>query len=240
MSTFFDQAAEDRSARGSDELDERAAKWLVGDRLSFVLHMGDGALAYRLSDQGHEVVVAGDDVRTVRQREVLYLRTAGERLPFAGGSFDAIVVPQLQEAPTALAEYARVLRPGGLLSTLTRSYDESIPWMRRLLQIIDRPTRRHAPVDTFGASGLFDEPETTELATWEKLDLPGLLAFARAVAPAADEASLARVHELFNSNTAQTGHLRLRALTHCVRARVLKEDVQEPAPPPDTLLLDFR
>lgn len=53
---------------------QRAAAWLVGDTLSCVLHLGDAAMAYVLADQGHEVIVAGDDVTTARHSDILYVR----------------------------------------------------------------------------------------------------------------------------------------------------------------------
>ena len=221
--------------------EDRTAKWLVGDRLSSVLHLGDGSLAYQLVEQGHEVVVAGDDVTASRHPDIQYVRSAGERLPFLGDAFDVVIVPELREAPTALAEYARVLRPDGLLSTVSRQHDDSIPWMRKLREITGARDNAATPADTFSASGLFHEPETQEVGSWEKLDLPGLLRFAEATKhPSVGEAALAQVRDLFMSYGAQTGFLRLRHETFCVRAKVDKSAMPQEAAPPDTMLLDFR
>ena len=225
----------------SDTPEDRTAKWLVGDRLSCVLHLGDGSLAYRLVEQGHEVVVAGDDVTTSRHPDIFYVRSRGERLPFLSDSFDAVIVPELRDAPTALAEYARVLRPDGLLSTISKQHDDSIPWMRKLREIIGTRVVNSTPADTFGASGLFDEPETQEFGTWEQLDLPGLLKFAAETKhPSVGEQALVQVQELFQSYGQQTGFLRLRHETLCIRARVDKSGMADDAPAPDTMLLDFR
>lgn len=221
--------------------EDRTAKWLVGDRLSCVLHLGDGSLAYQLAEQGHEVVVAGDDVTASRHPDILYVRSAGERLPFLGDAFDVVIVPELREAPTALAEYARVLRPDGLLSTISRHHDDSIPWMRKLREITGARDATPTLADTFSASGLFNDPETHEVGSWEKLDLPGLLRFAEATRhPSVDESALAKVRELFLSYAGQTGFLRLRHETVCIRARVDKDAMSQDAEPPDTMLLDFR
>jgi SAM-dependent methyltransferase len=221
--------------------EDRTAKWLVGDRLSCVLHLGDGSLAYRLVEQGHEVVVAGDDVVASRHPDIQYVRSAGERLPFVGDAFDAVVVPELREAQTALAEYARVLRPDGLLSTISRQHDDSIPWMRKLREITGARDSAPPLADTFSASGLFHDPEVQEVGSWEKLDLPGLMRFAEATKhPSVGEAALAQVRELFLSYGGQTGFLRLRHETTCVRARVDKSAMPQEAAPPDTMLLDFR
>lgn len=220
---------------------DRMAKWLVGDRLSCVLHIGDGALAYQLSEQGHEVVVVGDDAIRSRNPEIMYVRTMGDRLPFVSDSFDVVLAPELREAPLALAEFARVLRPDGLLSTVTRTHDHSIPWMRKLRDIVRADEVEVAHADTFTASGLFDEPEQSSHGSWEKLDLPGLMRFAHEIKhPTVGEDELVAVHELFANYAGQTGFLRLRHETTCSRARVDKSSMTEPTEPPDTLLLDFR
>jgi SAM-dependent methyltransferase len=225
----------------NDSPEDRTAKWLVGDRLACVLHVGDGSLAYQLAEQGHEVVIAGDDVTASRHQDIQYVRSRGERLPFLADAFDVVIVPELREAPTALAEYARVLRADGLLSTISQHYDDSIPWMRKLREITGDRAKPATPVDTFTASGLFHEPESLEAGTWEKLDLPGLMRFAEATrSPSVGEAALSQVRELFLSYGAQTGFLRLRHETLCVRARVDKSSMAREAEPPDTMLLDFR
>ncbi len=217
----------------------RAATWLVGDTLSCVLHLGDAAMAYVLADQGHEVIVAGDDVMASRHPDILYVRTRGERLPFGPESFDVIVAPQVRESTTALAEYARVLRPGGLLSTMTRTYDESIPWMRKLHAVVGRHPGGQPSVDTLTASGLFAEPETDEFGTWEELDLAGALRFAAEVkGPTAGDEIFPAVRDLFTSYASQSGTLRMRHQTHCLRARVNRENLLE-EPTPDTTLLDL-
>lgn len=225
----------------NDSPEDRTAKWLVGDRLSCVLHLGDGSLAYRLAEQGHEVVVAGDDVTQSRHFEIQYVRSSGERLPFVADAFDVVIVPELRESQSALAEYARVLRPDGLLSTISRRHDDSIPWMRKLRQIIGARDRGTSPVDTFTASGLFDEAESHSVGSWEKLDLPGLLRFAEATKhPSVGDAALSQVRDLFMSYAEQTGFLRLRHETFCTRARVDKAAMGQETEPPDTMLLDFR
>ncbi len=224
-----------------DAPEDRTAKWLVGDRLACVLHLGDSSLAYQLAEQGHEVVVASDDATESRHPEIQYVRTRGERLPFVSDAFDVVVVPELREAPTALAEYARVLRPDGLLSTISRRHDDSIPWMRKLREITGAREPAAAPADTFGASGLFHEPESHEFGSWEKLDLPGLLRFAEATKhPTVPDSALAQVRELFLGYGGQTGFLRLRHETVCIRARVDKAAMAQESEPPDTMLLDFR
>lgn len=218
----------------------RAAAWLVGDTLSCVLHIGDSPMAYVLADQGHEVIVAGDDVAQARHPDIFYVRTQGERLPFGPAVFDVVVAPEIREAPTALAEYARILRPEGLLSTMSRTYDTSIPWMRKLAEVV---AQRHVPqpnTDTFSASGLFDEPEVDEFGTWEELDLAAALRFAAEVkGPSAGPEIFPTVRDLFTAYASNSGGmLRLRHQTHCLRARVIRDNLAD-EPLPSTTLLDF-
>ena len=218
---------------------DRAGAWLVGDTLSCVLHLGDAAMAYVLADQGHEVIVAGDDVTVARHPDVFYVRSQGERLPFAPASFDVVVAPQVRDSATALAEYARVLRPDGLLSTMTRTYDESIPWMRKLHDVVGRRPVAQPSADTLAASGLFADPEVDEFGTWEELDLAGALRFAADVkGPTAGDEIFPAVRDLFTSYASQSGTLRMRHQTHCLRARVHRENLLE-EPAPETTLLDF-
>jgi len=218
---------------------DRAAAWLVDDALSCVLHLGDAPMAYVLTDQGHEVVVAGDDVTAARHPDILYVRTQGERLPFGPEAFDVVVAPQMRGTPTALAEYARVLRPGGLLSTMTRTYDDSIPWMRKLRDTIGQRAVVAPQADTLTASGLFEAAEVDEFGTWEELDLPGALRFAAEVRdPATGDEVFPAVRDLFTTYASQSGTLRLRHQTHCLRARVIRDNLPD-APTPETTLLDF-
>jgi SAM-dependent methyltransferase len=219
---------------------ERSASWMVGDVLSCVLHIGDAAMAYVLADQGHEVVAAGDDVTMARHPNIFFVRTQGDRLPFASQSFDAVIAPHLRESPIALAEYARVLRPDGLLSTMSRSYDGSIPWMRKLRDLVGQRPSAPPTADTFTASGLFTTPEVDEFGTWEELDLKAALRFAAEVKePSVGDEVFPVVRDLFNDYASQTGFLRLRYQTHCMRARVLRENLGQEEAAPDTYLLEL-
>lgn len=219
---------------------ERSAAWLVGDVLSCVLHVGDSSLAYVLADQGHEVVVAGDDVTVARHPDIFFVRTEGDRLPFAPQAFDVVIAPHVRESPIALAEYARVLRPGGLLSTMSRSYDDSIPWMRRLRALVGQHAVPPPVADTFTASGLFDSPEVDAFGTWEELDLAAALRFAGEVRdPSRGDEIFAAVRELFDEYASQSGALRLRHQTHCMRARVLRENLGHDDPAPEATLMEL-
>ena len=92
---------------------------------------GDLALALRAKCPGSLVVGADfchPMLREARRKGVVNLITAdGLRLPFADACFDALTIAfglrNMESWPTALAEMARVLRPGGHLLVL----DFSVP-----------------------------------------------------------------------------------------------------------------
>ena len=220
---------------------QQAFKWLAGDRLSDVLHLGDHELAYRLSDLGHEVVVASDHDRGRSARDVSYVRCAVGRLPFIGSSFDVVVAPHLRHSTSELADIARVLRASGWIATLTRQYDETIPWVRRLLELVGGQPNAELPEAHLAPSGLFGPVEITEVADWEELDLAATVTFARAVAgPRFTEDALGPIHDLFHQSAQQTGTLRLRHRTQYVRARVDKSQLAEEEAPAEVTLFDLR
>lgn len=217
-----------------------APKWLVGDRLSTILHIGDGPLAYGLSEQGHDVTIVGNDVSQVRNEEVSYVRANPESLPFTSNSFDAIIAPQLNVAPSILAQYARVLVPHGYLSAMTRRYDDSLPWVRKLRAITGDTSSAAPTAEVFIASGLFEDVETCEFNDWQNLDLPTLMQFAEQTrAPSVPVDRLASVHQLWQEYSQASGSLRLRHETTCYRARVIKSALASEPDPPDALLLSL-
>jgi hypothetical protein len=216
-----------------------AANWLAGDKLALVLHIGDGPLAYELSERGHEVTIVGDDVREARAADIGYVRCSGGRLPFRPRSFDVVVAPELREAPAALGEYARVLTDGGVLSTMTRRYDNSIPWLRKL-RAITGDADGEIRADTFSASGLFAVAETREFSAWQEIDLPQLMSFAENTRrPDVPVEQLAQVERLWSEYGAATGSLRLRLTTFCARARVDKTALPYEPEPAGIELIDL-
>jgi len=89
--------------------------------------------------------------------------STAEHLPFTSRTMDAVVVAQAFhwfDAPVALAEFSRVLRPGGGLALVWNERDESDPMVAELVRISKWDTHQPYPVGRdFGqvidASGRF-------------------------------------------------------------------------------------
>ena len=79
---------------------------------------------------GFDVSTAGLVAAAELGRPGARVRGDGEALPFADGSFDAVlstwVLEHLHDPPATFAEAARVLRPGGLLLLVGSTWD--LPW----------------------------------------------------------------------------------------------------------------
>ena len=93
------------------------------------------------------------------------LQARAEALPLRDGCCELVVAAQAFhwfDAPRALAEAARVLRPGAALALVWNSRDESLPWVARFSEIIHwhrRDVPRYARDGeleaTVAAAGLF-------------------------------------------------------------------------------------
>jgi SAM-dependent methyltransferase len=106
---------------------------------------GTGKLTRALRGGGAEVV-AVEPVAAMRSTlaavvpGVHVVAAWAESLPLRDGGADAVTVAQAFhwfDAPRALAEAARLLHPGGGLGLVWNEPDESMPWVARLLELID-------------------------------------------------------------------------------------------------------
>jgi SAM-dependent methyltransferase len=117
------------------------------------LAAGTGKLTRLLVPSGAELV-AVEPVPGMREqlRSVIagieVHRGTAEAIPLDDESVDAVVCAQAFhwfDAPLALAEIRRVLRPGGGLAVIFNLRDESVDWVRRLSEItgVDQAQRPH-------------------------------------------------------------------------------------------------
>jgi len=109
------------------------------------LAAGTGKLTVDLVARGADVV-AVEPVGPMRGRLVDLLPDVdvrdgtAEAIPLADDSVDVVTAAQAFhwfDAPAALAECARVLRPGGLLAMIWNVRDETVDWVRALGEIKD-------------------------------------------------------------------------------------------------------
>lgn len=102
---------------------------------------GTPMLPAALRDEGHEVFLVDRDPWTVAGAPVGCVGVAAraERLPFDPCQFDVVCAHQMLHRfamPEVLSEAARALRPGGHLAVSYLQRDDSVPWVRRLTDLV--------------------------------------------------------------------------------------------------------
>jgi SAM-dependent methyltransferase len=132
-----------------------AQRWV--DRRVIELGAGTGILSAQLRAAGI-LVRAVEPVEAMRRtfRETLGMEAVdgtAESIPFADASADVVTTAQAFhwfDAPAALDEIARVLRPDGELATVWNVTDKRVPWVGRYSEVVERyagDTPRHATMD---------------------------------------------------------------------------------------------
>jgi SAM-dependent methyltransferase len=120
-----------------------ALDWLLPRRRRAVVEIGagTGALTRLLLDRVDRVVAAEPDLRmagvlTTRVPGAAVVAARAEELPLIGGRLDAVLGSSMWhwvEEERAVAEAARVLRPGGRLGVLWSGPDRTRAWVDDLL-----------------------------------------------------------------------------------------------------------
>lgn len=230
-------------SRGTSALSSTAVDWLVGEQPARVLDLGSGrgAFAATLADAGHEVFCLDQDpvrVATLPGRLGTRLHVAGqvESMPYLSCHFDVVTASQTLHhfAPgLAVTEIARVLRPGGHLAVVYQTRDDTVPWVRRLMAILQRVDSsamqgRYGDVSVaeVGESPYFHSLERRDFRAWVPTTREGLVTMARrrpAVAALGEgerDALLAEVGGLYDSSARAPEPLLLPFRTSCWRAQV--------------------
>ena len=186
------------------ELELRAGRTVVD------LAAGSGKLTRQLVALGCEVIAVEpvDEMRAAIGAGIRTLKGTAEAIPLPDASADALTVAQAFhwfDGPEALAEIARVLRPGGALALVwNRRPVESSPLHAAISEIIN-PYRDDAPAHATGAwRDAFASGELTEWThAWSQrmdadalADRVGSTSFVAALDDAERERVLARVRAL--------------------------------------------
>ena len=170
------------------------------------LGAGTGIFTALLLDTGADVV-AVEPVESMRRRIPTTARVldgTAESIPLDGGSVDAVVVAQAFHwfrHDEALAEIARVLRPGGHLALVWNRRDESESWVDRMSDVIKWRANQVSEYDRtdwpgiIGRSGRFGPVEHRTFAWTHVIDRALLAERVRSVSyvAAMDEAQRAPI-----------------------------------------------
>ena len=166
---------------------------MVGDQRARVLDVGcgNGAFAEMLHERGHLVFAIDrhlDAVAVLPERLGTRLHVVGqvESLPYLSCHFDVVTASQSLHrfAPgLALTEMARVLKPGGRLALAYNTRDDTVPWVRRLIALMQQadPDAMKGDygvdsVDAVAESPYFVGLERRNFRNWVPITRAGLLA----------------------------------------------------------------
>ncbi|MET3961624.1 SAM-dependent methyltransferase [Marmoricola sp. OAE513] len=224
---------------------DEAVSWLVGPgnepRRILELGAGTGKLTELLVAAGHQVIATDplpEMLGLLAQRApgAQALVGTAESIPVASRSVDVVISAQafhwFDHGP-ALAEIARVLRPGGTFSLVWNARDEGIPWVRKLGRIIGNADNRTDLVDPLRDCEYFDDVAEREYRFWQDLRRPELFDLVRsrsyvAVLPEHErEDVLERVGALYDDYGRGPDGMKLPYLTRCYRTTV----INQPPPP---------
>src|SRR5688572_17452800 len=256
--------------RGRPSYPAEAAAWLTGGEAKVVLELGAGTgkLTRQLVDQGHAVFATEPDeamLALLRERvpEVSAKVATAEDIPANDRSVDVVVVAQAFhwfDHEAALAEIARVLKPGGHLALVWNSRDERIPWVRRMGDILGRQDLDTSSSQHLVHSDLFGFMEEASFKHWQEVNRETILDMARSRSSFAvmddeeRERHLVEVLAFYDDYGRGMDGMQIPYVTRCYRAVVVDHDDTGTAPDEhepdgpvvsdgtdtDMLLIDFR
>lgn len=236
-----------------------APAWMAGEPSARVLDLGSGrgSFAYSLAEAGHEVVCLDRDLDQVAGLPALMgtrLHVVGqvEALPFLSFSFHVVTAAQTLHrfAPgLALSEVARVLTPGGHLAVAYNTRDDTVPWVRRLMTLM-QDADPEAMTGDYGVDSLESVVESPYFGTLERKNFRNWVPVTRAgliqmvqrrpstatLAPDVRERLLAGVGELYDSSARAPEPLMLPFQASCWRAEVDHSELDLDAADDDDVL----
>jgi len=184
-----------------------ALDWLVDSPSARVLALGRtcAAMLPALADRGVHLTANDPDPAGVRRLlahapRALPAVSEASHLPFVPAAFDIVLINQsfhTLDAPRALPEFARVLRPGGHVAVAYTIRDDSVPWVRRLVTLMravdpEAMTGDYGStsVDALAASPHFPTVERKDFRLWAPIARAGMLDMVRRRFPKLDAARL--------------------------------------------------
>lgn len=214
-------------------------------RIVLELGAGTGKLTREIVDQGHAVFATEPDeamLEVLHQRvpEVSAKVAGAEDIPANDHSVDVVVAAQAFhwfDHDRALPEIARVLRAGGHLALTWNFFDQKIPWVRRLVEVMGGAYERVDSSEVLGASELFEEVEHTTFTHWQDVtretlvDIVASRSYIASLPEAERAARLDAVRALYDDYGRGHDGMQLPYVTECFRARV--RDLREAAHPED-------
>ncbi|MCX6396306.1 MAG: class I SAM-dependent methyltransferase [Propionibacteriales bacterium] len=216
-----------------------AAEWLVGTahgdpKRVLELGAGTGKFTELLVAAGHHVIATDPlpemlGYLKVRVPGAETMVATAEHLPVPSRSIDVVVAAQSFhwfDHDVALAEIARVLRPGGTVGLVWNVRDNAIPWVRKLSALIENGAVRTDTADPLRESVYFDEVAEREYRFWQDLrrsELDDLVRSRSNIAVMPEHARadvLARVGALYDDYGRGPDGMKLPYLTRCYKTTV--------------------
>ncbi|TGD86754.1 class I SAM-dependent methyltransferase [Mycolicibacterium sp. CH28] len=220
--------------RGRPSYPPEAIDWLLppGARDVLDLGAGTGKLTTRLVERGLDVVAVDPlaemlELLSSALPDTPALLGTAEQIPLPDNSVDAVLVAQAWhwfDPQRAVAEIARVLRPGGRLGLVWNARDERLGWVKDLGDIIGHENAQLNDTTTLPAP--FSEVArrhvewTSYLTPQALIDLVASRSYCITSPAAVRTQTLDRVRDLLNTHPAlanSTG-LALPYITVCIRA----------------------
>jgi SAM-dependent methyltransferase len=214
--------------------------WIVpaGARAVADVGAGTGKLTRALAERGLEVIAVepSDGMRARLETNLPGVRAlagSGEELPLADGSVDLLTYAQAWhwvDEPAALAEAARVLRPGGRLACVWNLRDDESGWMLELAKLLDRfgantmVAEDHSFGPPFGPSERLEVRWSRAMDEERLIDLVASRSYA-ILAPEEKRRQLfAAVHELVATHPDLAGResFEMPYITRCFRAELAR------------------
>jgi SAM-dependent methyltransferase len=240
--------------RGRPGYPREAVEWMVGRGPCSVLELGAGTgkLTRTLVELGHDVHATEPDeaMLEVLRRNLPDVRTSlgsAERIPAPDMSYDVVVVGQAFhwfDLDKALPEIARVLNPGGTIALAWNQRDESIPWVRKLGRLIEKPIESMDPSEALLDSGCFEGVEHGRYTFWQAIDRGSVvdLVLSRSnIALLSEEEREAKRREVlafYDDYGRGMDGMQLPYLCLCYRAMVVpRVPARPPAPPMPTTFI---